>query len=88
MNLRGPGPSGSSEPYSIYVSLDHQSNPDDLFPLRSHVYSGGVWVRHIGAHSSSRPRKLRFILPYRIGHVVIRNDVPESLVREAIEVLR
>jgi 3-dehydroquinate synthase len=32
--------------------------------------------------------KLRFVLPDRIGHVVIRNDVPDSVVREAIESLR
>jgi len=32
--------------------------------------------------------RVRFILPDRIGHVVIRDDVPESLVREAVESLR
>jgi 3-dehydroquinate synthase len=31
--------------------------------------------------------KVRFILPDRIGHVVIRDDVPEPLVRKAIESL-
>ena len=29
--------------------------------------------------------KLRFILPDRIGHVVIRDDVPIELVRSALE---
>jgi 3-dehydroquinate synthase len=32
--------------------------------------------------------KMRFVLPDRIGHVVIRDDVPETTVREAIENLR
>ena len=32
--------------------------------------------------------KLRFILPDRIGHVVIRNDVPRELVAQAIEHIR
>lgn len=31
--------------------------------------------------------KVRFVLPDRIGHVVIRDDVPENLVRRAIESL-
>lgn len=41
-------------------------------------------------HSDKKVRdaKLRFILPDRIGHVVIRNDVPEELVRSMIESLR
>jgi 3-dehydroquinate synthase len=32
--------------------------------------------------------KLRFVLPDRIGHVVIRDDVPIELVRESVESLR
>jgi 3-dehydroquinate synthase len=35
-----------------------------------------------------RDAKFRFVLPDRIGHVVIRDDVPESLVRDVIETLR
>jgi len=31
--------------------------------------------------------KIRFILPDRIGHVVIRDDIPENLVRQALESL-
>jgi 3-dehydroquinate synthase len=31
--------------------------------------------------------KLRFILPDRIGHVVIRDDVPVDLVRRAVEAI-
>jgi 3-dehydroquinate synthase len=34
-----------------------------------------------------RSGKLRFVLPDRIGHVVIRDDVPTELVRQAIESL-
>jgi len=32
--------------------------------------------------------RVRFVLPDRIGHVVIRDDVPEAIVREAVESLR
>jgi 3-dehydroquinate synthase len=32
--------------------------------------------------------KLRFVLPDRIGHVVIRDDVPNDVVREVLESLR
>ena len=32
--------------------------------------------------------KLRFILPDRIGHVVVRDDVPIEIVRDAVESLR
>ena len=32
--------------------------------------------------------KLRFVLPDRIGHVVIRDDVPDDVVRGALESLR
>ncbi|MEA2735910.1 MAG: 3-dehydroquinate synthase [Humisphaera sp.] len=32
--------------------------------------------------------KLRFVLPDRIGHVVIRDDVPDAIVRGALESLR
>ena len=32
--------------------------------------------------------KIRFILPDRIGHVVIRDDIPENLVRDALESLK
>jgi 3-dehydroquinate synthase len=35
-----------------------------------------------------RGGKVRFILPDRIGHVVIRDDVPPSIVRAAVESLR
>jgi 3-dehydroquinate synthase len=41
-------------------------------------------------HSDKKVRdaKLRFVLPDRIGHVVIRDDVSDELVRGAIESLR
>ena len=32
--------------------------------------------------------RVRFILLDRIGHAVVRDDVPESLAREAIEYIR
>ena len=32
--------------------------------------------------------KIRFIVPDRIGHVVIRDDVPVSVVREAVQSLK
>jgi 3-dehydroquinate synthase len=32
--------------------------------------------------------KMRFVLPDRIGHVIIRDDVPAAVVREAVESLR
>jgi 3-dehydroquinate synthase len=32
--------------------------------------------------------KIRFILPDRIGHVVIRDDVPPEVVRDAVESLK
>jgi 3-dehydroquinate synthetase len=32
--------------------------------------------------------KIRFILPERIGHVVIRDDVPDEVVKLAVESLR
>jgi 3-dehydroquinate synthase len=32
--------------------------------------------------------KVRFILPDRIGHVIIRDDIPENLVRQALESLQ
>ena len=35
-----------------------------------------------------RAGKVRFILPDRIGHVVIREDVPAEVVRESVESLR
>jgi 3-dehydroquinate synthase len=35
-----------------------------------------------------KSRRLRFVLPVAIGAVVIRDDVPDSLVKEAVESLR
>ena len=32
--------------------------------------------------------KVRFVLPDRIGHVVVRDDAPLDLVRRAVEALR
>jgi 3-dehydroquinate synthetase len=35
-----------------------------------------------------RGGRVRFVLPDRIGHVVIRDDVPAGVVREAVESLK
>ena len=35
-----------------------------------------------------RSGRIRFVLPERIGSVVVRDDVPPELVRSAIESLR
>lgn len=51
-----------AEPCSIDMMLDHQSNPDELVPWRSHVYVGELWGRHV-AVQARRPRQLRFVLP-------------------------
>jgi 3-dehydroquinate synthase len=32
--------------------------------------------------------RIRFILPDRIGHVVIRDDVPTEIIRAAVESLK
>jgi 3-dehydroquinate synthase len=32
--------------------------------------------------------KIRFVLPDRIGHVVVRDDIPPARVRDAVESLR
>jgi len=35
-----------------------------------------------------RSGKVRFVLPDRIGHVVVRDDVPADVVRASVESLR
>jgi len=35
-----------------------------------------------------RGGRVRVVLPHRIGHVVIHDDVPEDAVRRAVESLR
>jgi 3-dehydroquinate synthase len=44
-------------------------------------------VDSMGFDKKVRGGKIRFILPDRIGHVVIRDDVPPEVVREAVESL-
>lgn len=73
VDLRGPMPPDRTDPYSIYVSLDHHSNPDHLFPWRSHVYTGEIWGRHIADHSPPRPRRLAFVLPLVLAQYPARN---------------
>ncbi|MFT3789172.1 MAG: 3-dehydroquinate synthase [Tepidisphaeraceae bacterium] len=57
-------------------------------PVRGLTFSADEIFSTMFSDKKVREGKLRFILPDRIGHVVIRDDVPEALVREAIEVLR
>lgn len=45
-------------------------------------------IRTMGFDKKVAAGKLRFILPDRIGHVVIRDDVPPGVVRAAVESLR
>jgi 3-dehydroquinate synthase len=42
----------------------------------------------MGFDKKVRGGKIRFILPERIGRVVIRDDVPPEVVREAVESLK
>lgn len=88
VSLRAPERSRRAERPSIYVSLDHQSSPDQLFPWRSHVYTGEVWGRHIAAHSPPRPSRLPFVLPLVLTQHPARNlptrlsdilDVPDRV---------
>ncbi len=46
----------------VYVSIDHQSTADPLYPLRAHVYAGAVWRRYVDGQGE-RPRALPFIIP-------------------------
>jgi hypothetical protein len=80
------GPEGS-EPCSIDMMLDHQSNPDELMPWRAHVYSGELWGRHVAAQPR-RPRRLPFIIPVLLLQYPARNtptrlsdimDIPDRL---------
>jgi 3-dehydroquinate synthase len=45
-------------------------------------------VEAMGFDKKVAAGKLRFVLPDRIGHVVIRDDVPNEVVREAVDSLR
>jgi predicted transposase YdaD len=69
---------GDPEPCSIYLSIDHQSRLDDLFPWRAHVYAGAVWGRFIDSHAPPRPRMLPFILPVLLTQHPAR-DTPTRL---------
>lgn len=92
VSLRGPLGSSLAERSSIYFSLDHQSNPDRLYPWRAHVYTGEMWGRHIVTHSPPRPIMLPFVLPLVLVQHPARNlptrlsdilDVPDH-VREVL----
>jgi hypothetical protein len=74
VRLRGPE---GAEPCSIDMMLDHQSNPDELYPWRSHVYVGELWGRHVAAQAR-RPRQLRFVVPVLMVQYPAR-DTPTRL---------
>jgi hypothetical protein len=66
-----------TEPCSIDMMLDHQSNPDELYPWRAHVYVGELWGRHVAAQDR-RPRQLTFVVPVLMRQHPAR-DTPTRL---------
>jgi Putative transposase, YhgA-like len=72
-NLHGPG---DPDPYSILLSLDHQSGPDDLFPFRALVYAGASWGRRVGQRP--RPRRLPLMVSVLMAQHLARN-IPTRL---------
>ena len=57
-------------------------------PVRGLTLDVGEVVEAMRFDKKVRSGKLRFVLPDRIGHVVIRDDVPVDAVTEAVEALR
>jgi 3-dehydroquinate synthase len=57
-------------------------------PTSGLTFSTDQIVDLMGSDKKVRDGKMRFILPDRIGHVVIRDDVPAAMVREVIDSLR
>ena len=57
-------------------------------PTRGLELDPAVVVDAMAYDKKIRLGRLRFVLPDRIGHVVIRDDVPVDLVREAVDSLR
>ena len=56
-------------------------------PTRGLAADPNVLISAMAFDKKAKAGRLRFILPDRIGHVVIRDDVPTDLVRDAIESL-
>ena len=57
-------------------------------PVRGMTLDVDEVVNAMAFDKKVKAGKLRFVLPDRIGHVVIRDDVPIDLVRRAVEALR
>ena len=57
-------------------------------PARGMRLDVGAVVDAMAYDKKAKSGRLRFILPDRIGHVVIRDDVPAAMVRDAVESLR
>ena len=56
-------------------------------PTRGLEADPNVLISAMAFDKKVKSGRLRFILPERIGHVVVRDDVPTDLVRDAIESL-
>ena len=57
-------------------------------PTSGAIASADAILAAMASDKKVADAKLRFVLPDRIGHVVIRDDVPDALVRDAIESIR
>lgn len=56
-------------------------------PTRGLAADPNVLISAMSFDKKAKSGRLRFVVPDRIGHVVIRDDVPTDLVRDAIESL-
>ena len=57
-------------------------------PARGMRLDVGAVVDAMAYDKKAKSGRLRFVLPDRIGHVVIRDDVPLDAVRRAVESIR
>jgi 3-dehydroquinate synthase len=57
-------------------------------PARGLTLDAGAVVDAMAFDKKAKAGRLRFVLPDRIGHVVIRDDVPLEAVRRAVESIR
>jgi 3-dehydroquinate synthase len=57
-------------------------------PARGLRLDAGAVVAAMAFDKKAKAGKLRFVLPDRIGHVVVMDDVPVEAVRRAVESLR
>jgi 3-dehydroquinate synthase len=56
-------------------------------PVKGLTLDPNVIIEAMSFDKKAKAGRLRFVLPDRIGHVVIRDDVPGELVRDAIDSL-